>query len=94
MIFPRPFRDPTKRGIVRACDDHCDIAAAKRLEHLAGFPWVQILMNVFSDSQAKKTTFMVRTLCRAGGSHQYFGGSARCLNCCWIFKSYSIFRLK
>nr|XP_028955216.1 putative disease resistance RPP13-like protein 1 isoform X1 [Malus domestica] len=51
MIFPRPFRDPTKRGIVRACDDHCDIAAAKRLEHLAGFPWVQILMNVFSDSQ-------------------------------------------
>ncbi|XP_050140303.1 putative disease resistance RPP13-like protein 1 isoform X2 [Malus sylvestris] len=29
MIFPRPFRDPTKRGIVRACDDHCDIAAAK-----------------------------------------------------------------
>ncbi|TQD70733.1 hypothetical protein C1H46_043730 [Malus baccata] len=31
MIFPRPFRDPTKRGIVRACDDHCDIAAAKGL---------------------------------------------------------------
>ncbi|CAN6696595.1 unnamed protein product [Malus baccata var. baccata] len=31
----------------------------QRLEHLAGFPWVQILMNVFSDSQAKKTTFML-----------------------------------
>ncbi|CAN6720357.1 unnamed protein product [Malus baccata var. baccata] len=29
MIFARPFRDPTKRGTVRACDDHGDFAAVK-----------------------------------------------------------------
>ncbi|CAN6547381.1 unnamed protein product [Malus baccata var. baccata] len=38
MIFARPFRDPTKRGTVRACDDYGDFAAAK----VVGFIYLSV----------------------------------------------------
>ncbi|KAM1182230.1 hypothetical protein ACFX13_000747 [Malus domestica] len=40
MIFARPFRDPTKRGTVRACDDHGDFAAAKVKKFVFFFEYV------------------------------------------------------
>ncbi|RXH83353.1 hypothetical protein DVH24_005606 [Malus domestica] len=38
MNFARPFRDLTKRGTVRACNDHGDFAAAK----VVGFIYLSV----------------------------------------------------